>query len=80
MTGSDRVPPPSVFHVYVDVGVDKPVNTAITTVERGRRDDVPAIDLSPAEAVERLRRGEAIRDVRIARLRLKGEFPLPVRM
>jgi Aerotolerance regulator N-terminal len=29
----DRVPPPSVYHVYVDVGVDKPVNTAITTVE-----------------------------------------------
>lgn len=29
----DRVPPPSVFHVYVDVGVDRPVNTAITTVE-----------------------------------------------
>ncbi|MBO0701066.1 MAG: hypothetical protein J2P46_21905, partial [Zavarzinella sp.] len=29
----DRVPPPSVYHVYVDVGVDKPINTAITTVE-----------------------------------------------
>jgi hypothetical protein len=29
----DRVPPPSVYHVYVDVGVDKPVNTAITTLE-----------------------------------------------
>jgi hypothetical protein len=29
----DRVPPPNVYHVYVDVGVDKPVNTAITTLE-----------------------------------------------
>jgi Aerotolerance regulator N-terminal len=29
----DRVPPPSVYHVYVDVGLDKPMNTAITTVE-----------------------------------------------
>ncbi len=29
----DRVPPPSVYHVYIDVGIDKPVNTAITTVE-----------------------------------------------
>src|SRR5262249_5865922 len=29
----DRVPPPSVYHVYVDVGVDKPVNTAITTFD-----------------------------------------------
>jgi hypothetical protein len=29
----DRVPPPSVYHVYVDVGVDKPVNTAITTMD-----------------------------------------------
>ncbi|WP_020473804.1 BatA domain-containing protein [Zavarzinella formosa] len=29
----DRVPLPSIFHAYVDVGVDKPVNMAITTVE-----------------------------------------------
>lgn len=29
----DRVPAPSVFHAYVDVGVDKPVNAAITAVE-----------------------------------------------
>jgi len=29
----DRVPPPSVYHMYVDVGTDKPVNTAITAVE-----------------------------------------------
>jgi hypothetical protein len=29
----DRVPLPSIYHVYMDVGVDKPVNTAITTVE-----------------------------------------------
>src|SRR5262245_17899362 len=29
----DRVPPPSVHHMYVDVGTDKPVNTAITAVE-----------------------------------------------
>lgn len=29
----DRVPPPSIYHVYMDVGIEKPVNTAITTVE-----------------------------------------------
>ena len=29
----DRIPPPNVYHVYVDVGIDKPVNTAITAVE-----------------------------------------------
>lgn len=29
----DRVPAPSVFHAYIDVGIDKPVNQAITTVE-----------------------------------------------
>ena len=29
----DRIPPPSIHHVYVDVGTDKPVNTAITAVE-----------------------------------------------
>lgn len=29
----DRVPAPSVYPVYVDVGVDKPVNTAITTID-----------------------------------------------
>ena len=29
----DRVPPPSVYHVYIDVGIDKPVNTAITTIQ-----------------------------------------------
>jgi Aerotolerance regulator N-terminal len=29
----ERVPPPSVYHLYVDVGVDKPVNTAITSLE-----------------------------------------------
>ena len=28
----DRVPPPSVYHVYVDVGVEKPLNAAITAV------------------------------------------------
>ncbi len=29
----DRVPAPSVYHVYTDVGVEKPVNTAITSVQ-----------------------------------------------
>jgi hypothetical protein len=37
----DRVPPPSVYHVFVDVGVDKPLNTAITTMEM-RPQIVPA--------------------------------------
>jgi len=29
----DRVPPPSIFTAYIDVGVDKPFNMAITNVE-----------------------------------------------
>jgi hypothetical protein len=29
----DRVPPPNIYHVYIDVGIEKPVNMAITTVE-----------------------------------------------
>jgi len=37
----DRVPLPSVFHVYVDVGIEKPVNTAITAIEM-RPQIVPA--------------------------------------
>jgi hypothetical protein len=36
-------------------------------------------DMLASEALERLRRGEVIRDVRIFDLRFKGEFPLPVR-
>ncbi len=37
-------------------------------------------ELAPAEALERMRRGEVIRNVRIVDLRLKGQFPLPIRM
>ncbi len=37
----DRVPLPSVFHVYVDVGIEKPVNMAITAIEM-RPQIVPA--------------------------------------
>src|SRR5262249_2261785 len=29
----DRVPPPSMFTAYIDVGIDKPLNMAITNVE-----------------------------------------------
>jgi hypothetical protein len=36
--------------------------------------------LATAEALERLRRGETLRNVRIERLILKGEFPQPVRL
>ncbi len=37
-------------------------------------------NLSAAEALQRLRRGEPLQNVRIERLVLKGEFPLPVRL
>jgi hypothetical protein len=37
------------------------------------------LDLPAVEALEKLRRGEMIRDVRITDLRFKGEFPLPIR-
>ena len=40
----------------------------------------PMATLSAAEALERLRRGEPLQNVRIERLVLKGEFPLPVRL
>ena len=35
--------------------------------------------LDPAEALERLRRGESIENARVVRLKLTGKFPLPVR-
>jgi len=34
--------------------------------------------LDPAEALERLRRGEPVENTRVVGLRFKGEFPLPV--
>jgi hypothetical protein len=40
----------------------------------------PRARMSPAEALERLRRGETLQNVRIDRLRFKGDFPLPVRL
>jgi hypothetical protein len=40
----------------------------------------PMATLSAAEALERLRRGEPLRNVRVERLVFKGEFPLPVRL
>jgi hypothetical protein len=42
--------------------------------------DTPRARMSANEALERLRRGETLRDVRVERLAFKGEFPLPVRM
>ena len=36
--------------------------------------------MAPAEALERLRRGETLQNLRIDRLRFKGDFPLPVRL
>lgn len=38
-----------------------------------------ASSLNPADVLERLRRGERIQDARVVGLKLKGEFPLPVR-
>jgi hypothetical protein len=43
-------------------------------------DAPPRARMAPAEALERLRRGEALENVRIDRLRFKGDFPLPVRL
>ncbi len=40
----------------------------------------PLETLSAAEAVERLRRGEPLRNVRVDRLKFRGEFPKPVRL
>lgn len=40
----------------------------------------PRKALSAADALAKLQRGETLRDVRVDRLRLKGDFPLPVRM
>jgi len=40
----------------------------------------PRAKMSPQEALERLRRGETVQDVRVERLRFKGDFPLPVRL
>jgi hypothetical protein len=40
----------------------------------------PLESLSRAEALERLRRGQMLRDVRIERLVFQGEFPHPVRL
>jgi hypothetical protein len=37
------------------------------------------LDMPASEALERLKRGEVVRDARIVDLRFKGEFPLPVR-
>ncbi len=37
-------------------------------------------EMTPAEAMERLKGGEMLRDVRICRLKFKGDFLLPVRM
>jgi hypothetical protein len=49
-----------------------------------RADDLPEsaprARLSAAEALERLRRGEALENVRVERLCFKGDFPRPVRL
>jgi hypothetical protein len=43
-------------------------------------DAPPRARMAPAEALERLRRGETLENVRIDRLRFKGDFALPVRL
>jgi hypothetical protein len=43
-------------------------------------DSAPRARMAPAEALERLRRGETLQHVRIDRLRFQGDFPLPVRL
>jgi hypothetical protein len=40
----------------------------------------PRKKLSPAEALEKLQRGETLQNVCVERLRFRGDFPLPVRM
>jgi hypothetical protein len=43
-------------------------------------DDAPRARMAPQEALERLRRGETLKDVRIDRLTFRGDFALPVRL
>jgi hypothetical protein len=43
-------------------------------------DATPRVRLDPEEALERVRRGETLQNVRIERLCFRGEFPLPVRL
>lgn len=43
-------------------------------------EDTPRAKMAPQEAVARLLRGETLQNVRIDRLRFRGDFPLPVRM
>ncbi len=57
---------------------------ALTTATEVGVNDPPVVNgqarMSPGEALERLRRGETIRNVRIERMVFAEEFPLPVRM
>jgi hypothetical protein len=56
---------------------DEASEEAIVT---GSRPGPAVVQLPAVEALERLRRGEVIHDVRISRLRLRGVFELPIRM
>jgi hypothetical protein len=40
----------------------------------------PSAEMTPEEALEFLRKGETLKNVRVVRLRLEGEFPLPLRL
>jgi hypothetical protein len=44
------------------------------------RDDAPEAVMTPDVALEKLRRGETVENVRIERLCFQGEFPLPVKL
>ena len=55
-------------------------NTEGTVLAADAEESKPRGTMSPQEALDRLRKGELIENVRIERLRLKGEFPLPVRL
>jgi hypothetical protein len=49
-------------------------------VEESAAENAPRAPLTAQEALAKLRAGEALENVRVANLRFRGDFPLPVRM
>ena len=56
--------------------VPPPAEEETTTLETAS----PKVELPAREAQEMLRRGEPLENVRVVRMTLRGDFPLPVRM
>ncbi len=58
----------------------QPIDVAVPTVDNEVSEPAPKNWLPADEALERLRRGEVLQNVRIERLRFRGDFALPVKM